>query len=136
MGCIIRDEEGLVQVAATWSRNGIEDAFVAEAFALYAAMVLALSYGYTQMIFEGDCKVVIDKLKKKSANDRSYLGSFLKEIWNLIGYFEICKFQFTPRNCNQVAHSLTSLAHVETNNIWWAEVPSPVQAMYFSDIIH
>jgi hypothetical protein len=93
IGCIIRNEEGEVQVSATWSRNGFACPSTAEAFSIYAAMVLAAAAGgFRDVIFES----VIEKLKSKRTGDRTYL-----RYGRLV----------TPRQGNQVAHCLAHLAH-------------------------
>jgi hypothetical protein len=46
LGCIIRNEEGVVQASVTWCRNEFENAVTAEAFAIYAALVLTLNCGF------------------------------------------------------------------------------------------
>lgn len=56
IGCIIRNEEGEVQVSATWSRNGFACPSTAElklSLSIYAAMVLAAAAGgFRDVIFE------------------------------------------------------------------------------------
>lgn len=136
MGCILRDDQGLVKASATWSRNGFEDVCSAEAYVAYAAMVFAAACGVKFLILESDCKLVVDKLKAKRQDDRTYEGSILDEIWKLSDQFEICRFSFTRRTGNQVANSLAKLAHDKPNNVWWEDVPSPAHALYLSDLAH
>jgi hypothetical protein len=77
----------------TWSRNGFACPSTAEAFSIYAAMVLAAAAGgFRDVIFES----VIEKLKSKRTGDRTYL-----RYGRLV----------TPRQGNQVAHCLAHLAH-------------------------
>lgn len=81
-------------------------------------MYLAKDYGFKNMEFESDCEAVIKKLKLKSDDDRTYLGSILSEIWMASGWFDTCTYHFIPRIGNQVAHGLAHLAHSKPNNIW------------------
>jgi len=135
LGCVIRDSEGQVKVAATWSRHGFEDVLTAEAFGLYAGVVLALCSGFHNVIFENDNKSVIEKIQRKGFEDRTYMGSIVSEIWTLIGQFVNCRFCFTHRQGNQVAHAMAQFAHSEPNKVWRESVPIPAQNVYIHDLI-
>lgn len=94
--------------SATWSRNGFNCAATAEAYAILAAMHLALTSDLKHMIFESDCEAVIRKLNRgiEKDIDISYLGSVLEEIWKISEKFDMCSFRFIPRSGNRVAHCL------------------------------
>jgi len=56
LGCVSRDENGLVMATTTWQRNGFECAASAEAFGILSAMKFAFDCGFRNVIFESDCE--------------------------------------------------------------------------------
>lgn len=93
LDCIIRNSEGRAIASATRGRNGFDCAATAEAYAIYAAMHLALDCGIRNVVFESDCEAIINKLNRRMDNERSYLGSILKEIWRTSEGLDRCVFQ-------------------------------------------
>jgi len=102
---------------ATWKLDGFEDAATTEAFAILKTMHLALKCGFRCVIFESDYELVVQLLKKEIRNQRSYIGSMVKEMLDLKTKFEYCLFSFSPRSCNRVAHTLAELAHSKSNRV-------------------
>lgn len=134
LGAIIKNDLGMVMAAATWKRQGYDSAITAEAFSILSVMQLAIDYGFRRMVFENDCEKLIQILKKEKMDDRTCLGLLVCEIHKLSRIFEICRFNFTSRNSNNVAHNIAQLAHSEPNLIWMEEVPNSIYEMYFRKI--
>jgi hypothetical protein len=99
-------------------------------------MALTIMCGFKDVVFESDCKIVVDRLKDQKKEDRTYLGSIIQEIWSLIGQFNCCRFHFIHRTGNSVAHGLAHMAHEKPNNIWWESVPDQINTLYTLDLIH
>lgn len=69
-------------------------------------MCLSRDCGFRRLIFKGDSKIVICKVKTEKIQDRSYLGCMVREIQSLQHHFDLCLFRFTHRKGNKLAHSL------------------------------
>ncbi|XP_024640794.1 uncharacterized protein [Medicago truncatula] len=136
LGSIIRNENGLVMASAAWKIKGTEEVILAEAFSLLSTVRLAIDCGFRQMIFEGDNEKVFRTLKDNKIEDRSYLGSIIKEIQRLQFSFDKCQFNFIPGECNTTAHSMAQVAHSNPNSIWIEEVPTQISAVYFKDLLN
>jgi hypothetical protein len=136
IGAIIRNEEGLVMLAATCNVAGNQDPLTAEAYSLLSAMQISVEGGFRNMQFESDSESLIRKVKEDNKIDRSYLGLILQEIRMLQSSFDMCLFSFAHRASNTVAHSLAHLAHSVPNLVWVEEVPEAIHNVYFSDLIH
>lgn len=136
IGAIIRNEEGLVMMTATWIVSGWKDPLMVEAFGMLTTMRFAKEGGFRHMIFESDSNILIRKMKYGDGDDRSYFGDIIQEIRKEQSNFDTCIFNFTPRSGNKVAHQLAQLAHTEPNMVWMEEVLEATTSLYFQDLIH
>ncbi|KAL0669271.1 hypothetical protein Bca4012_031975 [Brassica carinata] len=66
------------------------------------------SKGYTWIIFEGDSKVLVDLITKKSINFGLY--NYIRDIWRWSAKFEDIKFYWIPRENNKAADTLPTQA--------------------------
>ncbi|KAK2382213.1 Ribonuclease H superfamily protein [Trifolium repens] len=117
LGTSFRNSDGALLLAATWTMPGSNDSKLAEAYALYAAVLLAVEHGFQEVIFESDNSVIID-LINNDGNPRLYLGNILSGVCRNTGRFSSVCFSFINREANKVAHWLASLAHTEYNKVW------------------
>jgi ribonuclease HI len=136
LGAIIRNEEGLVMVAATWLSPRSEDPLLAEAYALFRTMVLARECGFQRIIFESDSELLVRKVKEDRIHNRSYLGYLIDEIRRQQCLFATCSFSFTHRSGNKIAHHMAQLGHEKPNEVWIEEVPVAIDIMYFHDLMN
>lgn len=121
--------------AATWKLSGFLSAETAEASTICKMMKLAVACGFRKVIFKCDCAKVIRMIQEGGEDERSYLGNFIHEILFMQNQFEECRFCFSHRECNTVAHNLARLALSEPNNFWVEEVPIQIWDMYHLEVL-
>jgi hypothetical protein len=110
LGAIYRDSEGATLAAATWVVPGSSDPTLAEACALYKAILLALDCGFYEVECESDNATVISFVFIVSSNPRSYVGNMVQGILYNRGRFRRVSFRSISRKANKVAHCLAGLA--------------------------
>lgn len=71
-GWIVRDSRGTFKGAGQSRGHKVTNAFESEFQALIMAMQHCWSKGYTKVIFEGDCKKIIDILQSKTLHFEGY----------------------------------------------------------------
>jgi hypothetical protein len=135
-GAICRDSTGALIAAATWEKPGADDPTLAEAFALYNAIHLAIDCGFLDVQFENDNAYVISLINKADSNPKSYVGNAIRGIRSARGYFRNCSFNHINREANRVAHLLATMAHDELNNLWIDEIPPQLVTPLIRDLIH
>ncbi|CAL1406463.1 unnamed protein product [Linum trigynum] len=102
-GMVVLCEAGVVLWAAGFHFPFMDDPVVAELLTLREAIQWCLGNGFSRMTFEGDAKVVIDKIRQGDIRD-SRVGVILEEIiWLLTGTSGF-SVRFVGRDGNRVAH--------------------------------
>jgi hypothetical protein len=134
-GAMYRDSDGELLAAATWERPGSDDAELAEACALYYAILLAIDCCFQNIEVESDNASVIDLLKSSDFYPRSYVGNYVWGIHCNSHRFRAWSFNHISRNANKSAHCLAALAHLEPNRIWLEETPSSLVSILCSDLL-
>ncbi|CAL1353003.1 unnamed protein product [Linum trigynum] len=81
----------------------IEDPVVAEVLALREAVRWCIARGFGEVCFEGDAKVIIDKVRRREAED-SRMGAVLSEVVQLFVAHPGLSIRFVGRRSNRVAH--------------------------------
>ncbi|KAL5558319.1 hypothetical protein UlMin_034530 [Ulmus minor] len=82
------------------------DPLVAECFALELAIDLACSCGWSAVIFEGDCKLVMDSLNSRSCNALWSISTLLENCLVKLSAIHFWTASFAPRDCNVLVHTL------------------------------
>ncbi|CAL1376591.1 unnamed protein product [Linum trigynum] len=82
---------------------GIDDPMVVELLVLREAMLWCQGLGLTDVRFEGDAKVIIDKLNRGDHGDNR-MGAVLEEIANWLHVLPRFSIRFVGRHSNKVAH--------------------------------
>jgi hypothetical protein len=136
LGAVYRDTEGAILAAATWSVPGSNDPTLAEAYALYKAILLAIDCGFFEVICESDNASVIQLLNDVSKNPRLYIGNLIQGILCNRGRFRGISFRSIGREANKVAHCLAALAHQEPNRVWLEEAPPCITPLLIRDLIN
>lgn len=77
LGAVVRNDEGLVMASASWRMKGSEDVILAETFALYRTIDLALDCGFRRIMFEVDNEQLVRLIHNDNSEDRSYLGKLI-----------------------------------------------------------
>jgi hypothetical protein len=136
LGVACRNYQGELLAAATWEVPGYNEPALAEAFALYKAVLFAIECGFQKVIFECDCAHIISLINKDYTNPRSYLGNFVRGILGNKDRFCSSSFSSIRREANKVAHNLAALAHQEPNRIWFNETHPSIVPFLIMDLIH
>lgn len=103
-GWVLRDEEGSYQGAAHGIGRIVNNSFESEAQGILMAMQHIWSKGFTRVVFEGDCKKVIDTLNRKSLHFDGH--NWIRDIWWWKGKFHEVEFVWTNRESNNVADKM------------------------------
>ncbi|CAL1357271.1 unnamed protein product [Linum trigynum] len=82
---------------------GIDDPLVVELVSLREAVLWCQSFGWEDITFEGDAKIIIDKINLRDARD-SRLGAVLDEIIHIFAGNPGFSVRFVGRRSNRVAH--------------------------------
>jgi hypothetical protein len=122
LGASFRDADGALLLAAAWVTPGSNDPTLAEAYAVYKAILLAIEHGLQEVIIESDNSTIIN-LINNGGNPRLYLGNVVNGIWRNTNSFSHWCFRSINREANKVAHGLASLAHTEVNKVWLNGTP-------------
>ncbi|CAL1401916.1 unnamed protein product [Linum trigynum] len=102
-GMVLRSLSGGVLMAKGIQFPGIDDPTVVELLVLREAIAWCLGQGFTGMRFEGDAKVIIDKINSKDASD-SRMGVVLEEVLQYFCSNPGFSVRFVGRRNNRVAH--------------------------------
>lgn len=103
LGVLIRDSESKI---VAWRRRRIpfiKCPEIGEALAARCAVELARDKQLQHVVFEGDCKGIIEQLCS-SVQSLSAAGSIISEIKRLIYSFNSAYFTFIKRSGNNLAH--------------------------------
>ncbi|KAJ1391634.1 Ribonuclease H-like superfamily [Sesbania bispinosa] len=103
IGIVARDSEGFVLAAASRKINTIADVSTAEVLGIRLSMEFALDLSFEYVIFEFDCKIVMDQLQGVSFHN-SYTGLICQDCHVLRSNFRRCNFSHVRRNGNYAAH--------------------------------
>ncbi|KAK6141537.1 hypothetical protein DH2020_024722 [Rehmannia glutinosa] len=104
LGVIIRDSRGQVLSSLMYKVNSNCAIKVAEAVACRARLKLAREMNFQKVYLETDNITLYHKLRKR-AEDLSYMGNIVDDIYNLIPFFETVIPSFIRRSRNFLAHS-------------------------------
>ncbi|KAL3846296.1 hypothetical protein ACJIZ3_003699 [Penstemon smallii] len=109
LGVVARNHEGECLDWRSLRINRKLPVEVAEASAAIKALELAIMKGWKHVILEGDCKVVIDRVREQNA----FLGSFgvlVEDLKRLASSFDSIQVCHVRRQGNEVANYLAKLA--------------------------
>ncbi|CAL1375080.1 unnamed protein product [Linum trigynum] len=81
----------------------IDDPLVVEVLALREAIWWCLEHGFSAVHFEGDAKVVIDKINRAETGD-TRMGVVLEEVVSYFAFHSGFSVRFVGRSHNKVAH--------------------------------
>ncbi|CAL1394348.1 unnamed protein product [Linum trigynum] len=102
-GMVLLSPSGDVLMAHGIQFQGIDDPVFMELLVLREAITWCLGQGFTGMRFEGDAKIVIDKINCKDARDNR-MGSVPEEVFQYCRSSPGISVRFIGRSSNRVAH--------------------------------
>jgi hypothetical protein len=136
LGATFRNCDGELVAAATWVVPGANDPTLAEAFAMYLAMRMAIDCCFQDVEFECDNDRVIRLTIAEENSPNSYLGNIVWGIKCVKHQFRSCLVRHINRQGNKAAHCMALLAHNEPNQIWIEDIPSQLVNVLIRDLIH
>ncbi|KAG8363639.1 hypothetical protein BUALT_Bualt19G0043400 [Buddleja alternifolia] len=129
-GCIARDSHGECLAWKRKRRSFGSVPEVAEALAAFDAMQLAREHRWRHIQVEGDCLSLINRLRERR-RDLSSLDPLVKDILDLIPFFDSIVFSFVRRLGNKPAHLLARSSTEELDGD--AVLPPQVYSACFDD---
>ncbi|XP_050207720.1 uncharacterized protein LOC126657128 [Mercurialis annua] len=112
IGFVVSDFADNIIFAGARRFSGIITPLVIEALAIRTSMEETIPKGFSAVIFEGDCQVLINAANASSSDDRD-AGVVLEDIFNLVFRFSEIRFQYVNRKCNWVAHLVAKKALID-----------------------
>ena len=122
MGACLRDELGGFIAAFSCHDNGMYTAAEAEAWGLCKGIEWIAQLGYNKVIFEMDCKMVVDDVHKYKPN-RSEYGSIIRNCRTLLSNYSDFVVGFARRQANGSAHALAKAALSHASRITFNFIP-------------
>jgi hypothetical protein len=106
------DEKGTFVAALTTYCEAVMTIAEGEAWGLYQGIQWISSLGYHNVIFELDCKMVVDDVHNSKMNLSEY-GSIIQNCRTLLDHYNDFVVVFTRRQANGSAHALAreALSH-------------------------
>lgn len=105
VGAVIRDWEGKTMDVRGLTRSGCLDPLAAEAWAGTQALELGKEMGLSQILLEGDAKVVVEAVNAVTT-DGSTIGHLADDMKVLLSAFQQWRVQRVGRELNKVAHTI------------------------------
>ncbi|XP_024200062.1 uncharacterized protein LOC112203306 [Rosa chinensis] len=117
-GFIFRDHLGNPLLASA-SSSGHASVPITEATALRDSLAAAKDKGFQFLEVEGDSKLVIDAVNGVS-HPPWRLRKIIQDIRSLATSFSTITFKHVFREANFVADAVTTLGHLYSDRVWWA----------------
>ncbi|KAL0412616.1 UNVERIFIED_CONTAM: hypothetical protein Sradi_1463300 [Sesamum radiatum] len=132
VGVVARNSLGQC-VAWVSRRLGIAGSGVlAEALAAREAVFLAVRRGWRQVIVEGDCSSLVQKLQSR-VRDLSAEGPIVTDVLTLAVVFHSYEFNFVKRSNNRVAHFFAHFSGVSAEGD--VDIPPAAVPIVNSDLL-
>ena len=134
LGCIIRNDKGLVMAAFTQIIPLPTSVETVEVLATHSAIGFAQELSLDQIILEGDSEITINALSKGGWESSSF-GHIIKDIKSFAAAFNSLSFSHTRRLGNKVAHRLArSACNFSHFHVWMEDIPPDIASVYLSDL--
>ncbi|CAL1400065.1 unnamed protein product [Linum trigynum] len=108
-GMVLLDPHREVLRAQGVQFGAIDDPWVVEALVLREAILWCVANGFQEVRFEGDAKVIIEKINQAETRD-SRIGMILEEIRHCMVHNSGFSVRFVGRRNNRVAHAVARKA--------------------------
>jgi hypothetical protein len=133
LGCVIRNDEGLVLGAKCSACKVQADPLLAEAMAALLALDFSIDMGFSKIVSEGDSLQVIKGMCDPDA-PLVRIGHYLETIRQKDAGFSFCTWVHCCREANDVAHVLAREASLKClSNCWIEEMPHFISTASYRD---
>ena len=96
---MVRDSQGWVLVALSEKVEGVQDAEIIEALAIWQAIKFAIETSFNCVIFESDSLSVV-KAIQDIAESTCHIGNIIDDVKHLSKAMKSCEFHHTKREAN------------------------------------
>ena len=134
MGAVIHDSAGRVLATRCQVTTGRFAPFAAEAWAGGQAFIFGKELGLTNIILEGDSRIVVDAVNSAEGSG-SLMGHLIEDMKIMLQDFPVWKALAVRRSANNAAHEVARMA-VRENIVrtWNCEVPDCIHATILGEI--
>ncbi|KAK2448162.1 hypothetical protein QL285_007458 [Trifolium repens] len=133
MGACLRNESGGFIAAFSCHDNGMYTAAEAEAWGLCKGIEWIAQFGHNKVIFEMDCKMVVDDVHKYRPN-RSEYGSLIRHCRTLLSNYSDFVVGFARRQANGSAHALAKAALSHASRITFDFIPHCITTIIMNEM--
>ncbi|MBA0560509.1 hypothetical protein Golob_017399, partial [Gossypium lobatum] len=107
LGIITKNYTGLVIGLCSYLIHSVRDLTIVEAYTCLEGAVFAEEIGFSDVIMEGDSRIVIKKLQNHG-NDRSAIWGVINKIIAMSRIFWNIEFRSIPREANGAAYAMAA----------------------------
>lgn len=134
-GWIIRNEDGFYKGAAQGIGRRVNNSFESEVQGILMAMQHLWSKGYRFVIFESDCKKVIDTLNRRCLHFDGH--NWIRDVLWWKNKFNDVEFHWTSRESNKPADKMAK-QHIPLDNTFWFHyyVPEAIMLDLHNDYVN
>ncbi|XP_042953522.1 uncharacterized protein LOC122290063 [Carya illinoinensis] len=126
IGVVIRDSSGEIVASLCCPRTKVQDAMVAEVYALWRAMKLCVELNFKKVQFEGDALSVV-KAVNSSEECWERHGQVVEDLKDALRKRIGWAVVHVDRCCNNVAHSLAKIAlSIQEERVWMEDYPKEI----------
>lgn len=113
---------------------GVGDSLLAELWAAFLGIKLALSHGVSNIWVESDCLVLVNLFRNDTDLHLHHLALLINSCRSLLSHFNNHKISHVLREGNQVTDMLAGAAlHSRTQFTSYSSCPSFVSVMFVAD---
>ncbi|XP_042972892.1 uncharacterized protein LOC122304693 [Carya illinoinensis] len=135
IGVVIRDSSGEVLASLCCPRTKVQDAMVAEIYALWRAMKLCAELNFRKVQFEGDALAVVNAVNSPEECWERH-GQVVEDLKDVLRKRRGWSVMHVNRCCNNVAHSLAKVAlSMQEERVWMEDYPSEILKCVKFDIL-
>jgi ribonuclease HI len=133
MGACLRDEKGHFIATMTTNTDAGMTAAEGEAWGLYQGIKWITSSGYHKVVFELDCKMVVDDIHNNYPNHSEY-GSIIQDCKNILDLYNDFVVVFTRRQANGSAHALARAALSHASRSTFDVIPNCIATIIINEM--
>jgi ribonuclease HI len=133
IGIVVRDFTGEVVATQCTTKAYVCNPVVAEAMALWTAVVLLGQLSFMDVILEGDCLEVVKAIQMETRNETRY-GFTLEEAKEMLKGCRLWEISHVRRTANEVAHRVAKMAvSLHVNNLWLTTTPPCIRDIVLAE---
>ncbi|KAK2407645.1 Ribonuclease H superfamily protein [Trifolium repens] len=132
MGACVRNEDGQFITAMSVHTSAVMTPAEAEAWALQQGIMWMAMLGYRNVIFELDCKTVVDDIDSSKDNHSEY-GLLIEDCKSMLSPHSNYVVAFTRRQANGSAHALARAALSHASRITFNYIPNYILTLIMNE---